>query len=405
MKKKTRTILSLVLVLVQLLALLPLGMTMAQAAQSDPETPVLNKTIVGTVDFQSFNFLGDNATGSDGVDYSATFYYTDDYFSPSAINTKANGKTADWDDLSANELSLASCSIDFAVASMTSAHGDVLEATDRTWDNSDYTDKDKNIKAFLTTCGFTNIEPSATMRIRPTNDSIAYTIASKPITVWDEASGTNKAFTLVAVGIRGAGYGQEWASNVTIGTAGNGANVVRHRGFDESAQTVCEAVRDYLSAHGITENVKYWVTGFSRSAAVANLTAGYLSDDPNAYHTRGRTDAGCADVYAYTWEAPQAASTSENALHYRNIHNIINAMDAVPKVSALTTVCRITAIPPQMRTRSTTPVCARCSRPSPSARITTAVRPIRRIRSSPRPTRTIIPITARCVCGRSRRRG
>ncbi|MBQ6330492.1 MAG: hypothetical protein IJI35_15845, partial [Kiritimatiellae bacterium] len=333
MKKKIRTILSLILVLVQLLALLPLGMTTAQAAQSDPETPVLNKTIVGTVDFQSFNFLGDNAHGSDGVDYSATFYYTDDYFSPSAINTKADGKTADWDDLSANELSLASCSIDFAVASMTSAHGDVLEATDRTWDNSDYTDKDKNIKAFLSTCGFTNIEPSATMLLRPTNDSIAYTIASKPITVWDEASGTNKRFTLVAVGIRGAGYGQEWASNVTIGTPGNGANVVRHEGFDESAKTVCAAVRDYLSKHGITENVKYWVTGFSRSAAVANLTAGYLSDDPNAYHTRGCTDAGCADVYAYTWEAPQAASTSENSLRYRNIHNIINAMDAVPKVS------------------------------------------------------------------------
>jgi len=326
--KKT---ISIILVLVQLIAILPLGMTEAKAA--DGQSPILNQTIVGTVDFQSFNFLGDNAYGSDGVDYSATFYYTDDYFSPSAINTKANGKTADWDDLSANELSLASCSIDFAVASMTSAHGDVLKATDRTWDNSDYTDKDKNIKAFLTTCGFTNIEPSATMRIRPTNDSIAYTIASKPITVWDEASGTNKRFTLVAVGVRGAGYGQEWASNVTIGTAGNGANVVRHRGFDESAQTVCEAVRDYLSAHGITENVKYWVTGFSRSAAVANLTAGYLSDDPNAYHTRGRTDAGCADVYAYTWEAPQAASTSENALHYRNIHNIINAMDAVPKAS------------------------------------------------------------------------
>lgn len=324
---------SLLLVFVQLFVLFPVLQPQAEAAQSESETPVLNETIVGTVQFQAFNFLGDNATGSDGVDYSATFYYTDDYFSPSAINTKADGKTADWDDLSANELSLASCSIDFAVASMTSAHGDVLEATDRTWDNSDYTDKDKNIKAFLSTCGFTNIEPSETMLIRPTNDSIAYTIASKPITVWDAASGTNKAFTLVAVGIRGAGYGQEWASNVTIGTPGNGANVVRHRGFDESAQTVCAAVRDYLSAHGITENVKYWVTGFSRSSAVANLTAGYLSDDPNAYHTRGRTDAGCADVYAYTWEAPQAASTSENALHYRNIHNIINAMDAVPKVS------------------------------------------------------------------------
>lgn len=334
MKQTMKKTLAFLLVLVQLFVLFPALQPQAKAVQTESTAvPVLNKTIVGTVKFQSFNFLGDNDNGSDGVDYTSTFVYTDDYFASSAINTTAESTTSDWDKLTSNELSLAACSIDFAVASMTSAEGDVLTASTQTWNNSDYSDKDKNVIDFLSKCGFSNIEPSATMRVRPTNDSIAYTIASKPITVWDETDRANKTYTLVAVGVRGAGYGQEWASNVTIGTPGNGSSVVRHKGFDDGAQTVCEAVRAYLSAHGITENVKYWVTGFSRAAAVANLAAGYITDAPAVYHTSGRPDAGSPDVYAYTWECPQAASTSENALRYRNIHNILNAMDAVPKVS------------------------------------------------------------------------
>ena len=76
--------------------------------------------------------------------------------------------------------------------------------------------------------------------------------------------------------------------------------------------------------------MKYWVTGFSRAAAVANLVAGYLTDNGSTYKTQQR------DVFGYTWECPQAAkkqANDANALNYKNIHNIINPMDAVPKVS------------------------------------------------------------------------
>ena len=59
---------------------------------------------------------------------------------------------------------------------------------------------------------------------------------------------------------------------------------------------------------------------------MANLTAGYLTDDESKYHATQK------DIYGYTWECPQAASISENALDYKNIHNIINPLDAVPKV-------------------------------------------------------------------------
>lgn len=291
-----------------------------------PEIPALNKTIVGTVAFQSFNFLGDNDTGEDGTDYHTTFYYTDDYFAPSAINEAATSETMLWSDL--EDPSLAACSFDFAIASYTSAEGDVIRASSQTWNNTDYSGKDKNVKQFLGDCGFTNIEPHG-LTEKPTNDSVGYTLGSKTITVWNADTQKNETYTLIAVGVRGAGYGAEWASNITIGDPSTNALPAngRHYGFDHSAQIVCQGIRDYLSNHNITGNVKYWVTGFSRAAAVANLVAGYLTDGGSTYKTQQK------DVFGYTWECPQAASTNENALNYKNIHNIINPMDTVPKVS------------------------------------------------------------------------
>lgn len=329
MTKTVKKTVAVLLTVVQLLALLPILEPSAEAAQIASETPVLNKTIVGTVQFQSFNFLGDNATGSDGVDYTSTFYYTDDYFSPSAIH-ETSSTSLKWSDLTENELSLASTSFDLTVAAYASNENNVLTATSRSWDNTYYPGKDKNARAMLETCGFTNFESYGTYDQAPINDSIAYVIASKPITVWDETSQSNKDFTLIAVAVRGAGYGAEWASNVTIGdTATNKlpANG-RHWGFDKAAKDVCASIQAYLTAHNITSDAKYWITGFSRAGAAANLVAGYVTDGAESiYHTRQR------DVYGFTWECPKGAAKTENALNYKNIHNIINAMDAVPKVS------------------------------------------------------------------------
>ena len=296
-----------------------------QAEDTEPVIPALNETIVGTVKFQSFNLLGDNSTGEDGTDYSATFYYTDDYFARSAINENVSGQKVPWYEL--DNPSLATCSMNFAAAAFSSAEGDVISASSRTWDNSDYSKKDKNAVAFLQACGFGDIQPSDTYYVVPTRDSIAYTIANKQITVWDEDSQTNKEYTLVAVGIRGAGYWPEWASNVTVGDSSNPSVTGRHKGFDDSAQTVLAGLEDYIAEHNISGDVKYWVSGFSRSAAVANLTAGYITDHAAEFGTQQK------DIYGYTYECPQCAESTENALAYKNIHNIVNQMDLVPRVS------------------------------------------------------------------------
>ena len=338
MKNQIRKAISLVLVIVQLFVLFPVLQPQAEAAQSEPEVPVLNETVVGTVKFQSFNFLGNNAEGEDGTDYKTTFYYSDDFFSPSAINDNPSITDPEqtWEML--DNPSLATCSMDFAVASYTSAVDDVVGKSTQTWNNANYNRwisedgyeglvKERNVREFLTACKFSGIE-CTDMDKRPTNTSIGYTIANKQITVWDPTDETNKTYTLVAVGVRGAGYGAEWASNISIGDQSGNLPGGRHYGFDNSAQRICSSIRTYLSDHNITGEVKYWVTGFSRAAAVANLVAGYLTDGGSTYKTQKK------DVYGYTWECPQAASTiGENALDYKNIHNILNPMDAVPKVS------------------------------------------------------------------------
>lgn len=338
MKSNLRKTISFLLVFVQIIALFPLGMTTAKAENAaNSEMPVLNETIVGTVQFQAFNFLGENTTGngrndySDGKDYTSTFYYTDDYFAPSAINEKADQTTMLWTDL--DNMQLASCSAAFAFASFTSNIGNVLTNTEYSgrgsWENTEYSNKDSNVKSFLGQCKFEHVETFG-LTEKPTIDSIGYTIAHKTIHVWDEVGKTNKDYTLIAVGVRGAGYDSEWANNVTIGNPNSSGHEMpggRHWGFDDGAKTVCAEIQRYLSRNTITGEVKYWVTGFSRAAAVANLVAGYLTDGGSTYLTEQR------NVFAYTWECPQAASTSENALNYKNIHNIINPMDAVPKVS------------------------------------------------------------------------
>ena len=299
----------------------------AMGAQ-EQELPALNEVIEGTVQFGSFNYTGDKGTDAagderDGVDYVTTFYYSDDYFSRSAVNPNASRKTMDWTDL--EDLSMATLSMDFTFA--------VYGSCENTFP-TDWSNKNKNGEKFLRECGFGNIFTNAEFNQQTGRDTLGYMFGSKQITVYDQKTHQNKTFTLVAVGVRGAGYGAEWASNLTIGNkngaAGqNSSNSLkyRHYGFDFGAQKVLGDLKNYTQ--NMTGDVKYWVVGYSRSGAVANLVAGDITRQASTYHT------SIDDVYGYTFEPAAGALTTEdpNGTTYPNIHNIINPMDAVPRVS------------------------------------------------------------------------
>ena len=299
----------------------------AMDAETEQQTPGLNPVIEGTVRFGSFNYTGDKGTDAagderDGVDYVSTFYYSDDYFSASAVNPNATAKVMDWSDL--ENLSLATLSKDFTIA----CYGSSENTFPTVWTN-----KDKNAKRFLNDCGFGNVFVSSDFNKQTGADTLGYVFGSKQITVYDQKTQQNKTFTLVAVGVRGAGYGAEWASNLTIGdsetaTLAN-SGTYRHKGFNDGAQMVLKDLKDYTN--NMTGDVKYWVVGYSRSGAIANLVAGDITKNASTYKT------SIDDVYGYTFEAAAGALKTEdpNGTKYPNIHNILNKMDAVPLVSPI----------------------------------------------------------------------
>ena len=122
--------------------------------------------------------------------------------------------------------------------------------------------------------------------IKPTTTSIAYIIGNKEL---------DSGEILVPISVRGGGYGLEWVSNFTIGETGES------KGFSDSAKKVFDDINEYLEKYNLTnETLKFWITGYSRGAAVANVTAKYLVDS-----------YGKDSVYGYTWETPMAGLESE----------------------------------------------------------------------------------------------
>ena len=155
----------------------------------------------------------------------------------------------------------------------------------------------------------------------PGTDTIGYAIGSKRVSYNDEV------YTLIAVAIRGGGYGKEWASNFTLGPTSS------HQGFDNAASEVVSAVREYIKNIGATSNIKVWITGYSRAAATTNLAAQRLNSYAKANEIRGLTKD---NIFAYCFECPQTVQSDpsyENVDSNNNIFNIANCIDVVTLVA------------------------------------------------------------------------
>ncbi len=248
-----------------------------------PETPD-NPTLKP----QSFKVVNKPYEGKYG------FYYTDDYFKKPA--TKYNQ-------------SLATMSLCLALS------------TYQDEDEKIYDKNVKNVKNLFGKCGFVVDGADSTFQqknydIKTGTDTIACSFASKKI-------GDS---TLVAVAVRSGGYGAEWASNLTLGLSGD------HAGFDDASSKVYEYLADYVNSRNITGKVKFWITGFSRGGATANLLAAKLD---NTIDSHPKITYSKDDVYAYTFATPAGAVKSNNphSKKYNNIFNIINFHDLVPLVA------------------------------------------------------------------------
>lgn len=233
----------------------------------------------------NFKFRGYESTNSE-----TNYYYSDGYFAKSARLYNEH---------------LATMTLNVAMA-----------ASQNYFDGSYSESKAaENIINMFMSLGYTNItynypEPEFFGIDEEIISTIGYAIASKKTII------NNKEVTLIAIAIRGAGYGEEWASNVLLGDG-----ILEAKGFKNAASVVLKAINEYIDTQNIdTSSAKFWLTGFSRSAATANITSRNLTD---IY--------GEDNVYAYCYETPRGGSFYEmkNDLTYANIHNIINAVDFV----------------------------------------------------------------------------
>jgi len=234
----------------------------------------------------------------------APFFYTDEFFHNSSF-AKWSAEAQRW---MYND-NLATMSLALAMAAHASNE-----------DGTDFSNKSKNAEQLLSDIGFIDFEANEDFNRQPEKDTIGAVAAQRQITV------DNNNYTLIALAIRGEGYGAEWASNFTVGTDGH------HQGFEEASESVIAFLSEYINSNNVTGDVKLWLTGFSRAAATANLTAAALVD--GAYLSSYIT-LEPENLFAFCFAAPRGALSSqiENRARYNNIINIISPNDIVTEVA------------------------------------------------------------------------
>ena len=217
-------------------------------------------------------------------DYETDFTYSDDYFSAGSYEFRYD---------------LAVCSFALALSAFSSVDAGILN-------------QDINFISFAQQCGFGNIVSNEWYKKPATCNSIGVCCASKEL---------SSGCTLIAVGIRGNNYGREWGGNFVMGTEGE------HEGFATCREQVLAFLSDYIASQHITGKIKLWMSGYSRGAATANMTAAKLD---LGYSLSNGVSLAPEDIYCYTFEAPMGAQKEETLNPvFDNIKNIINSNDIV----------------------------------------------------------------------------
>ena len=188
---------------------------------------------------------------------------------------------------------------------------------------------------FLDNIGFENLDVNDDFKQFPGTYTMGAVAGMKELT--DESGDT---FTVIALSTRGDGYGNEWASNFLVGNGEDSYG--HHKGFYDSALKVIDFLKGYITKYEISGNIKVWTSGFSRGAAVANVTAGLLDT--------ALADGGLPlgesvvfdkyDLYCYTIATPAGvyydgtdAYPNPHSKTYNNIKNMIVYGDMIPKLT------------------------------------------------------------------------
>ena len=133
---------------------------------------------------------------------------------------------------------------------------------------------------------------------------------------------------IIEVAIRGVNYSSEWTSNFNIGKDGE------HHGFSNAAKLVYTGLKSYIDKNFSEEytkkKLKLWITGYSRSAAVADILSYYILTGLDT--TYAKLDIDKSKVFTYTFATPRSL-IAEHAEAYTNVFNHISNADLVTYVA------------------------------------------------------------------------
>ncbi|MBR3244063.1 MAG: hypothetical protein IKF90_15430 [Parasporobacterium sp.] len=151
----------------------------------------------------------------------------------------------------------------------------------------------ENLLAMLRDMGFQNVETNAYYRLENLENSAAVAVGRRSL-----YSG-GKNYTLLAVVPRSAGYKQEWAGNFTVGEG----NV--HKGFKAGRDEILRFIKQYIARYNIQGDLKVWISGQSRGAALGNLLGGFLAGGGMEYFGDS-VRLTPEDIYCYGFAVPRA---------------------------------------------------------------------------------------------------
>ena len=225
---------------------------------------------------------------------------------------------------------LGSLSLAFAFAG-----GNLVKSEAADANGNVYYNKHAAARQFLADigCPDQNIYVNDNMLVKPGAESVGVTIGSKELATTNGKTGD----ILVAAAVRGFGYKAEWVSNVTLDSAAQMANKGKEaKGFSSAADQVTDRIEYYLKKYGLEDEyragkVKFWITGYSRAGATANLTSKRIIDKI----AKDCTGDKKSEVFGYTCEAPKGGTDDAevSGSNYLCIHNLVNAVDIVPYVA------------------------------------------------------------------------
>ena len=174
---------------------------------------------------------------------------------------------------------------------------------------SDPSGNPANIIQMLQDMGFENVETNAYYRLEKLEDSAGVAVADRNI----HAGAKN--YTLLAIVPRSGGYKQEWAGSFHVGDGDI------HAGYKAGRDEILRFLKQYISRHQIQGDLKVWICGHGRGAAIGNLLGGFFAGGGIGYFGNS-VQITPEDVYCYGYAMPR---TVKNGVSKRAFFSVEGA--------------------------------------------------------------------------------